>query len=168
MHPPGVGRRLFNPFTMAREVPKEQQKYLDQLIAMGKGFSMPSETLLNGAVDLTDMKYADPETGLPPYSRMLQLMGTTELTGRTLWDEVTRMMDTQEWQDASAGITSRPGGLQHQILSDIITGYQELALAIVRQEYPVVDQAVRTERLKDLGAKVASDEEAFLEELTGR
>ena len=125
---------MTNPFTVSTPFTGELVRVLDEI---GKGYSMPPETLLGTDISLVDQKYAHPETGKLPYDRWMELVGQENIR-QTLEDEV----ETNRFKNLSGTTALMPGGAQYLRINGLINKAHNDALRNMLREYPDLDTAV--------------------------
>ncbi len=136
--PPGYINATLNPFTFMADPGEHdvQQK----LIELGKAMSMPSE--VQGNVKLTDRDLYDNGTHQSPYDRMLELVSKNGLRA-----ELTRKVQSSEWDNYSDGTEAFPGGRKFFEASQIISKHQDQAFQQVLREYPKLKTALHQDKL---------------------
>ena len=140
MKPAGYFNRSFNPFTF---VAAPEDDVLQAFVDLGRAMPMPRKDWgENRDIDLTDRSKWDNGTGQSPYDRWLEI--TSELGLR---EALTNVVRSQEWQDASPGTETYPGGARHMIAAKIIQSYHDAAKAKMLQEYPKLQDATSSEQL---------------------
>lgn len=143
LRPPGYFQDAINPFTMAPGTKPDD--VLNEIVKLGKGFSMPAEKRNNGMIDLTDRSTFNdgPNKNQSPYDRMLELMGNPSDGSKSLRDQLTDLVQSPAYQKAPAEDAQGPGGLRWKMMNDYVQGAQEKAWGQVLKEYPSLKQAVQ-------------------------
>jgi hypothetical protein len=139
--PPGYVNRSLNPFTVM-EKGDAPQDVADQLILLGRAFNMPSETLANGLINLTD-KGLDDKGKQSPYDRMLEIMSKPPNGMPSLRQRLEALVQTDGYKNASVDQYVNVGGMKFRMANTIVQAYQAMAWAEVLKEYPRVQTAVR-------------------------
>jgi hypothetical protein len=159
MRPPGYFNRTINPFTVAPGITQNSTE--DELLKLGKAFSMPSTTLANGSIDLTDRKTFDERKNQSPYDRMLELMGTGFDGAPGLRKQLEDLMKDPQWKSLSSDDAYGPGGMKFKLASDVIHSMQEASQAKLFEEYPKLarayEQAMNIQGAGLGGGKPAAD-----------
>lgn len=117
-----------NPFTVSRPFDDEVGQVLAEL---GNGWSMPSEQLGSTDISLTDPKYRDPDTGMVPYDRWMELVEKQNPRER-----IEKLVASQRFKKASGDTSMQRGGKQYLLLSGEINRAQGRALRQLYREYP--------------------------------
>jgi hypothetical protein len=145
MRPPGILNNTLNPFTVSAKV--EDGNVADELLKLGKAFSMPPEKKMNGLIDLKDRdSFNDgPNKGQSPYDRLLDVMANPPPPRKSLRAALEDLVQSDGYQRASdyEPKTGGTGGIKYQLASRIVTAYQEAAWGQVLGEYPSLKTAVR-------------------------
>jgi hypothetical protein len=136
---PHVANRAFNPLTMAPGV--KPNEVLDEMVSLGKAFTMPSDTWENGKIDLRDRSlFTDgPRKGQSPYDRMLEVMASPPNGRPALRVKLEELVKSDRYQRASDG----PDGMKYKLAATVINAYKEMAKGVVMREYPSLRQAMR-------------------------
>ena len=158
MKPPGWMNRAFNPFTVASP---EDRELGEALMELGRPFSMPSETLANGNIDLRDRdKYR--EDGKPrqsPYDRWMELIANPSPGVPSLKESIQRLVDSPQWEQWSRGTNEFPGGMRWEQVNARVQQYRNMAWAQLLSEYPKLHRdAVRFNVMQ--GAAVMGGQQA--------
>lgn len=91
-------------------------------------------------IDLAQVPYSESQS---VYDRWLELTGTVEINGRTLREELARVMTTRDYQTAPDGeLGATPRGTKASIIREVISGYREAA----REQFPELREIIREER----------------------
>lgn len=85
---------VFNPLYI-KEDPKNVVEY--ELSNLMSGFRAPSRFLRPGVEELDMKEYYNPETGQQAYDRFLELVGTTQIKGKTLRQRLERMFNSEAY-----------------------------------------------------------------------
>lgn len=118
---------LFNPMTISTSVPDDVH---EELLSLGKGFQLPSETIPGTDVSLVDIDLRN-ERGQTPYDRMMEIVGEGNLMNR-----VTRKIRSASYQNKQGDNPIERGGIRWKILNGIINGAHQRALKQTLDEFP--------------------------------
>lgn len=142
---PGDLQRVFNPFTVSDQ---PNDKVANALYDLGRAVPMPSDHT-SGGLDLTDRKQwvnENPKrSGQSPYDRMLELLSKPE-HGPSLREQMTKLVESDRWEAASAGTEAYPGGRRLEYVTEIAHRAQERARNSMLREYPELERAMMNER----------------------
>ncbi len=111
---------------------------MNELVKLGKGIPMPSETMKSGAINLTDREVFDDRKradgqNQSPYDRWLELIGQTPLE-----KELHEIIKSEEYTELS-------DELRLAWVSSVVKDRQEEAFEQVKEEYPQLADAVAME-----------------------
>lgn len=137
---PGYFNRSMNPYTVVPGA--DENDVLMQLARLGErlggqAFSMPSETMEGGAIDLTDVATYDNGTGQSPYDRMLEMLSEPEINLR---GQLEALIHSDSWEKMT-------DELKFETASVIIQRAQATARYMVMREYPLLQQALGQAKL---------------------
>jgi hypothetical protein len=129
---PHVANRAFNPLTLAPGV--KPNEVLDELVSLGKAFTMPSESWEEGMIDLRDRELFNdgPKKGQSPYDRMLEVMASPPGGMPSLRTRLEQLVQSDAYKNATGG----PDGMKHRLASVVINSYKEMAKGVILTEYP--------------------------------
>ena len=92
----GGAMGIINPLYM-KDATKNIVDY--EFANLGAGFGKPGHFLRQGVEELNMKDYYNPETGQQSYDRMLELMGTKKIRGKTLRERLKKLFETKRYQD---------------------------------------------------------------------
>jgi len=105
---------------------------------LGHSFTAPKET--KGAVDLTQFKTAG---GQEAYDRWLELHGKVKIGGKTMRDQLMRLVNSQDYQNLSPESTDQYDSPRIRRLRSVVASYREAAYQQVLKESPELANAAR-------------------------
>jgi hypothetical protein len=141
MLPPGYANRAMNPFTFM-DKPKDAN-VADELIKLGRAFSMPSTSKNGGLLDLTDRKLYDNGTGQSPYDFMLEQMSKPANGMPSLRTRMEQLVQSDAYKKASDDEYINVGGEKWNIANRLVQAYQNVAWAQTLKAYPKLQTAMR-------------------------
>lgn len=153
--------RAWNPFTMMD--PPEDANIRQALLELGKALPMPSETMLEGNIDLTDRnKWADEDTpDMSPYTRMLDMMANPPWGGPPLKEVIFDMIRNNTWDSLGSGTEEFAGGGRYRVIQSVIGKYVTAARDQIKLEYPkLMAEYIRLSELQGQSL-LAQDEEVL-------
>lgn len=130
-----------NPFVLSKQ---KDDKVFAELSQFGHGLQAPSPAYM-GVVNLLDHKT---DKGQTAYDRWLQLTGEVTVSGRTLRQQLERLIDRADYQRLT--LTSPSDGLDSPRLGEVkkvLALYKRAAMGQLQQEVPSVREAVRNYQL---------------------
>lgn len=141
MLPPGYANRAMNPFTFMQA--PENPGVADELIKLGRAFSMPATSKNNGLIDLTDRKLYDNGTGQSPYDFMLEQMSKPANGMPSLRSRMEQLVQSDGYKKASDDQYINVGGEKWNIANRMIQAYQNVAWAQTLKAYPKLQEAMK-------------------------
>jgi hypothetical protein len=112
------------------------------LLTLDRGFPPHPTTVVNGLVNLLDPKFA--AEGQPvPYVRLMDLIREGFDGNPGLREQIVDLVNSERWDNASEGSEQFPGGSRWVLAAAIKTTQEQRAFNIVRQEYPLLDNAFK-------------------------
>jgi hypothetical protein len=126
-----------NPFVMSKS---KDDPVFAELAQFNHGLQAPSP-MVNGAINLLEHKT---EQGKTAYDRWQQLTGEVSLQGKTLREQLARLIDRPDYQRLP--LTSQSDGMDSPRLSEVrrlIGTYRKTALDQLQREVPSVRDAMR-------------------------
>ena len=112
-----------------------------ELVALQHGFTPPRQTVQG--LDLRT--FINPNGGQDSYDRWQQLSGTTKLSGRTLKQELKRLIKSPQYQRMDPVSNLEFTSPRVTAIQRVISKYRQRAFRTVRSEYPAL-----TEQLKEV------------------
>ncbi len=140
MKAPGYLNQAINPFTVSAPI---DQDIADELVTLGRAFTMPAEKRVGGLVDLTDRETFKERGGQSPYDRMLEIMASPGDGRASLKQAMEKLIRSPAYQKAPAEDAQGPGGLRHKMAADLLFAYQQQAFSRVLKEYPTLKEAMK-------------------------
>lgn len=162
LQPPGYFNKTLNPFTYAPGSRVDGVQV--QLVNLGKSLSMPGRWLGTGrTLDMADRtawntawqalsgrtkaeRTASGALPQSPFDRMMELMGSTTIEGKTLRETVTALVRSPEWGMVEEAPGDYPGGVRHARVQMILGAYAGVARTQVLNEFPLLRSAYARER----------------------
>lgn len=126
--PVGEAFASLNPILQGEEL---NDPVLDELASLPGGFSAPTRTQRN--VELTSKQY----------SRLLELHGTVEYRGQTLYEALRSTIDSPLYKSFPRGVTDPQDDPRVKMLSKVTSAYRGLAVNTLMQEDEVFRTAVQ-------------------------
>ncbi|MET3601119.1 hypothetical protein [Martelella mangrovi] len=125
-----------------------------QMFVEDRPISLPPKK--KGTVDLTQYKSA--KTGYTAYDRWQELTGTVELGGMTLRQRLNEVINSDAYRNKLTDGDMDLAGSRSDLLRRVVGTYRKAAEAVLRQEDPELDLALRqAEHLKALTKRVGAD-----------
>lgn len=151
--------RMLDPSSLPRN-PVE-----NTLLTLDRALPPHPTTVANGLVDLLDPKYA-PKGKPVPYVRLMDLIREGFSGNAGLRDQIVSLVNSDRWNNSSSGSEQFPGGERWVLANAIKTTQEQRAFNIVRQEYPLVDNAFRASlRARGMSMREGQDGVAQVESL---
>ena len=129
------GPDWLSPFTYTKV---KDDPLANEFAKLGHSFTSPKET--KGAVDLTQFKTAG---GQEAYDRWLELHGKVKIGGKTLRDQLMRLVNSQDYQNLSSESTDQYDSPRIRRLRSVVASYREAAYQQVLKESPELANADR-------------------------
>jgi hypothetical protein len=145
---PHYFNRTMNPFA-SMQAPRDEDVAV-QLLELGKAFPIPSESRMDGRIDLADRETFDNGTGQSPYDRMMELLSEPKGNNPSLRDALEGLVASEAWKNAGTGTEVYPGGLRFKLAERVIVEYHEAAKGWMLQEYPKLQVAIAAERKQQI------------------
>lgn len=145
MRPPGYLNNAINPFTVSGKV--DDESTLAELVRIGKGMPMPSDTMFNGMIDLKDRdsfnenRVGGAKDRQSPYDRMLEVMSEPPNGALSLKQALIRLINSDGWKKIHNEDAYGKGGEKYRWVQDLVAQYQEYAEGIILHEYPDLQKA---------------------------
>jgi hypothetical protein len=127
------GPDWLSPFTYTKV---KDDPLANEFAKLGHSFTSPKET--KGAVDLTQFKTAG---GQEAYDRWLELHGKVKIGGKTLRDQLMRLVNSQDYQNLSPESTDQYDSPRIRRLRSVVASYREAAYQQVLKESPELANA---------------------------
>lgn len=113
---------------------------------IGAGFGPPSHMLAPGVEELNMKDYYNPETGQQAYARMMELVGTSEIQGKTLRQRLTKLFQDKRYQDLPDADIKDISGAESpkvKIIRRLLSAYNSVAKQQMLSENPELLQRYR-------------------------
>jgi hypothetical protein len=111
----------------------------EELANLGVGFKHPDRYLGAGVEELDMKEYYNPETGQQAYDRMLELIGTSKLRGKTLRERLEIMFNSNEYQQLGGDNLRKETGYHGpkvQAVRRLLDAYRGIAKHQMLKENP--------------------------------
>jgi hypothetical protein len=121
--------RAFSPLPISAD---DDDDVLKEVASLNHGFSNPSPSF-NGLIDLTEYRN---NKGQSAHDRRLELMSTVRINGKTLRQELSKVISSSKYQKYSP--RSEPGltSPRVKLLNRVLTKYRAKAMDEMLKEYP--------------------------------
>ena len=136
----GGAMGILNPLYM-KDATKNIVDY--EFANLGAGFGKPTNFLRQGVEELDMKNYYNPETGQQSYDRMLELMGTRQIRGKTLRERLKVLFETKRYQDMPDNSMKDVTGAESpkvKVIRKLISAYRVAARAQTLRENPELYQ----------------------------
>jgi hypothetical protein len=149
----GLANRNFSPFTTKDASTSPVESALLQMQEKLSPFPQKKD-----GIDLTDRHAFDNGSGRSPYYRMMELLRSPE-HGLSLRDDLTKLVESKQWDDMSPGADGFPGGKRMIKAMLIKQRHEQHAWQQVEREYPALKVALK-EYVKEKGAAIRQGQSA--------
>lgn len=136
-----------NPFTthLVPENPVVEKALGD----LGVAISTPSDSWVDGHIDLRDGEKYNERGGQSPYDRMYEIVNDPPWGGPNLRTQLENFITSGAWEALDEGSELFPGGARLDAVQDIVNDMFEIAKDRIRVEYPsLLRDEIRLEAVK--------------------
>jgi hypothetical protein len=129
----------FNPSAIST---RDGDVVFEELAALDHGFTQTS-TMLDRSIDMTEFVN---DKGQTAYDRRLELLSDTKIRGRTLRQELEKLINSRRYQRLSPLTDGALKSPRVQLINRVLSKYRSRSLSLMMEEFPEIEQEYKRMR----------------------